>query len=126
MDTPSEIKYSSPPNVGRERPHLPVGSTTEYAIHNMTADIDSNDFDNELAELIVAVLNLDIDPAEIDPHAPLYGDEGLGLDSIDVLELSLAISKQYGIQLRSDDENRAQIFASLRNLGDYIQQHRIK
>ena len=93
---------------------------------NTPGDINKSKFEQELAQLIIAALNLDTNPAEISPHAPLYGDEGLGIDSIDVLEISLALSKQYGIQLRSDDENNAEIFASLRNLGNYIQQHRTK
>lgn len=79
----------------------------------------------DLAQLIVATLNLEVAAAEIDPAAPLYR-EGLGLDSIDVLELALAISKTYGLQLRSDDENNLKIFSSLRNLNRHIQQHRTK
>lgn len=77
----------------------------------------------ELARLIVATLNLEVAAAEITPTAPLYG-EGLGLDSIDVLELALAISKTYRFQLRSDDESNLQIFSSLRSLNRHIQQHR--
>ena len=79
----------------------------------------------ELAQLIVATLNLEVAAAEIDPAAPLYR-EGLGLDSIDVLELALAISKTYGIRLRSDDENNQKIFSSLRSLNRHIQQSRAK
>ena len=79
----------------------------------------------ELARLIVATLNLEVTAAEIDPAAPLYR-EGLGLDSIDVLELALAISKTYGLQLRSDDENNLKIFSSLNSLNRHIQQHRTK
>jgi len=79
----------------------------------------------QLAQLIVTTLNLDVTAAEISPTAALYR-EGLGLDSIDVLELSLAISRTYGLQLRSDDENNLQIFSSLRNLNQHIQQHRNK
>jgi acyl carrier protein len=79
----------------------------------------------ELAQLLVAVLNLEIDPTEIDPIAPLYGT-GLGLDSIDILEIALAISKTHGVRLRTDDENNRKIFSSLRSLNDYIQQHRAK
>jgi acyl carrier protein len=78
-----------------------------------------------LARLIVVTLNLEIAAADIDPAAPLYR-EGLGLDSIDVLELALAISKTYGLQLRSDDENNLKIFSSLRSLNQHIQQHRTK
>jgi len=79
----------------------------------------------ELAELIVATLNLEVQASEIDPEASLYG-EGLGLDSIDVLEIALAISKTYGFKLRSDDEENGKIFSSLRSLTRHIQQHRVK
>ncbi len=79
----------------------------------------------EFAQLIVATLNLEIEAAEINPAAPLYGDR-LGLDSIDVLELALAISKTYGLQLHSDDDNNLKIFNSLRSLNRHIQQHRTK
>ncbi len=78
----------------------------------------------ELAQLLVDSLNLDgVDPAEIDPEARLFG-EGLGLDSIDALELALAISKKYGFQLRSDSDENRRIFASLRALSAHIEQHR--
>jgi acyl carrier protein len=80
----------------------------------------------ELARLIVVALNLeDVKPEEIDPEAPLYG-EGLGLDSIDVLEMSLAISKAYGVQLRSDDPDNDKIFRSLRSLSAYVRSRRAK
>jgi acyl carrier protein len=78
-----------------------------------------------LAELIVATLNLETRAAEINPEAPLYG-AGLGLDSIDILEIALAISKTYGIRLRSDDENNQKIFSSLRSLNQHIQKLRAK
>jgi len=76
-----------------------------------------------LAELIVTTLNLEKRPSEIDPEAPLYG-AGLGLDSIDILEIALAVSKAYGIRLRSDDGNNQKIFSSLRSLNQHIQQFR--
>jgi acyl carrier protein len=79
--------------------------------------------EKELAQLIVTSLNLEVSADEIEPEAPLYG-EGLGLDSIDILELSLAISKTYGVQLKSDDADNSKIFSSLRNLNQHIQQHR--
>lgn len=79
----------------------------------------------ELAGLIVTTLNLDVQPADIDPTAALYG-EGLGLDSIDILEVALAISKAYGVKLRSDQENSRSVFGSLRSLHQHIQQHRTK
>jgi acyl carrier protein len=77
----------------------------------------------ELAELVVATLNLEQSAESLDPDAPLFGDEGLGLDSIDVLEIALAISKRYGFQLRSDDENNKQIFASLKALTEHVALH---
>ena len=79
----------------------------------------------ELAQLIVKTLNLELQAADIDPNAPLYKD-GLGLDSIDVLEIALAVSKIYGIRLRSDDGNNQKIFRSLRELSRHIQQFRAK
>lgn len=77
----------------------------------------------ELARLIVSALNLEVLAEDIDPEAPLYGD-GLGLDSIDILELALAVSRAYGIKLRSDDENNRKIFSSLRSLNRHIRQRR--
>lgn len=78
----------------------------------------------ELAALLVESLNLDdTDPASIDPEAPLF-NAGLGLDSIDALELALAISKRYGFQLRSDNDDNRRIFASLRALSAHVEQHR--
>jgi len=77
----------------------------------------------ELARLIVLTLNLDAVPAEIDPLTPLYG-EGLGLDSIDMLEIALAVSQQYGVKLRADDKNNTAIFSSLRALNGFIQAER--
>ncbi|MBK6597097.1 MAG: acyl carrier protein [Proteobacteria bacterium] len=80
--------------------------------------------EQELAALIVQALNLEtVAPGDIDPEQPLFG-EGLGLDSIDALELALEISKRYGFQMRSDDENNRQIFASLRALASHIAAHR--
>ena len=80
--------------------------------------------ERELAQLLVESLNLeDVDPAAIDPEAALFGD-GLGLDSIDALELALAVSKQYGFQLRSDSEENRRIFGSLRALSAHVEQHR--
>jgi len=79
--------------------------------------------EKELAQLIVTSLNLEVAADKIDPDAPLYG-EGLGLDSIDILELSLAISKTYGVQLKSDDADNNRIFSSLRSLNEHIQKHR--
>lgn len=73
----------------------------------------------EVAALIVEALNLPVQPEDIVPEDPLYGD-GLGLDSIDMLEIALVVSKRYGFQLKSDNENNQQIFASLRTLTAHI------
>jgi acyl carrier protein len=77
----------------------------------------------EIAALLVEALNLDIAPESIDPDAPLYG-EGLGLDSIDILEVALVVSQRYGFQLRSDDEDNVRIFKSLASLSDHIAANR--
>ena len=78
----------------------------------------------QLAELLVESLNLEgVDAAGIDPEAALFG-AGLGLDSIDALELSLAISKKYGFQLRSDNDDNRRIFGSLRALSAHVEQHK--
>jgi acyl carrier protein len=78
-----------------------------------------------LARLIVETLGLETPAEQIDPQAPLYG-EGLGLDSIDILEMSLAISKAYGVQLRSDDPDNTRIYRSLRGLAEHVCARRTK
>ncbi|MEP7057662.1 MAG: phosphopantetheine-binding protein [Caldimonas sp.] len=77
------------------------------------------DLQREVAALLVEALNLDVAADSIDPSAPLYG-EGLGLDSIDILEVALVVSQRYGFQLRSDDEDNVRIFASLASLAEHI------
>ncbi len=77
----------------------------------------------QLAQLIVKTLNLEVPAVEIEPLAPLYG-EGLGLDSIDMLEIALAVSQQFGVKLRADDKNNLEIFSSLRSLNGFIQAQR--
>jgi acyl carrier protein len=81
--------------------------------------------ESKLAALIVEALNLELKPQEVDPGAPLYRD-GLGLDSIDILEIALVISKTYGVQLKADDAENVRIFGSLRSLNEHLQQHRTK
>lgn len=79
---------------------------------------------HELATLVVESLNLEtVTPDQIEPDAPLFGGE-LGLDSIDALEIALAVSKRYGFQLRSDNPDNRTIFTSLRALSTHIEQHR--
>ena len=77
----------------------------------------------KVKDLIVRRLKLDIDPKTIQNDAPLFG-EGLGLDSIDILEIALAVSQTYGVKLRADDENNTAIFQSLRRLNQEIQSRR--
>ena len=77
----------------------------------------------EVAALLVDALNLDIAADSIDPEAPLYG-EGLGLDSIDILEVALVVSQRYGFQLRSDDDENVRIFKSLASLAEHVAAHR--
>jgi acyl carrier protein len=77
----------------------------------------------EVAAMIVRELNLEVSATDIRPEDPLYGD-GLGLDSIDILEIALVISKQYGLQIKAESADNFEIFSSLRNLAGYIAQHR--
>lgn len=79
----------------------------------------------EVAELVVSSLNLETPAADIKPDDALYGD-GLGLDSIDILEIALVVSKRYGLQLRADHEDNTAIFQSLRSLSDHIALQRTK
>jgi acyl carrier protein len=79
----------------------------------------------EVADLIVECLNLEVTADEIKPDEPLYG-EGLGLDSIDILEIAMNVSKRYGLELRDDYDNVQHIFNSLRNLTDYIAARRAR
>lgn len=82
-----------------------------------------DDLERDVAALIVSTLQLEVAPEDIPAEERLFG-EGLGLDSIDALELALAISRRYGFELRSDDERNHQIFASLRSLARHVGQNR--
>lgn len=86
---------------------------------------EQSELEREVAELIAEAVNLDISPHQIDPDLPLFHD-GLGLDSIDLLEMALVISKKYGFQLRSDDPDNSRIFSSLRGLASHVAQRRVK
>lgn len=79
----------------------------------------------EVAELVVSALNLEIAAIDVRANEPLYGD-GLGLDSIDILEIALVVSKRYGLELRADHDDNHAIFHSLRSLSDHIASHRTK
>ena len=78
----------------------------------------------EMAQLLVEALNLeDMNAEDIDPQEALFGD-GLGLDSIDALEIALAISQKYGVQMQAEDENTRSAFATLTALTDFVAQHK--
>ena len=79
--------------------------------------------ERELAALFVESLNLETAAADIDASASLFG-EGLGLDSIDILEVALEVSQRYGFQLRSDDQDNQKIFHNMRSLAAHVAQHR--
>jgi len=81
--------------------------------------------EREVATLIVTALNLEVTAGDIAPEDTLFY-EGLGLDSIDALELALEISRSYGFELRAEDEDNNRIFASLRALTDHIESKRVK
>ena len=90
----------------------------------MSAPADANLL-LEVAELVVSALNLEVGAVDVQADEPLYGD-GLGLDSIDILEIALVVSKRYGIQLRAGHDDNHAIFHSLRSLSDHIAAHRIQ
>ncbi|MEY2697208.1 MAG: hypothetical protein RL333_1346 [Pseudomonadota bacterium] len=81
------------------------------------------DLELEIATLLVESLNLEVMPGEIEPEAPLY-QEGLGLDSIDLLEISVILSKRYGVQIKSDDPEITRIFTCLRSLSSTVLERR--
>jgi acyl carrier protein len=81
------------------------------------------EFEHELKQLIVETLNLERAPDEIAADSPLFV-EGLGLDSIDALEIALAIKKRYGVSAKANDSENLKIFASVRTLAAYISANR--
>ena len=88
--------------------------------------MERNELKTRLKQLLVTGLKLEgVDPESIADTEPIFV-EGLGLDSIDILEIALAVSKTYGFQLRSDDSDNVKIFSSLRSLNEHVQSHRTK
>ncbi|QMT34283.1 phosphopantetheine-binding protein [Conchiformibius steedae DSM 2580] len=84
-----------------------------------------NELQQEIKQLIIDSLGLeDISPADIDSHAPLFGDEGLGLDSVDALELGLAVQKHFGFQLDGENQALRDSFANVAALADFVAQQR--
>ena len=99
--------------------------TFKDTMDNKPATSSTPELQREVAELLIGCLNLEVTADQITIDAPLYG-EGLGLDSIDVLEVALEVSKRYGLQLRSDSADNQHIFSSLRSLSDYIAAQRTR
>lgn len=85
-----------------------------------------NELIDKLKQELIEVLNLEeVQPADIDNNAPLFGDEGLGLDSIDALELIVLLEKNYGIKL-SDPKQGREIFKDMTTMAEYVSKHRTK
>lgn len=88
---------------------------------------EQSDLERKVAQLLVSALDLeDVKSEEIEPTAPLFGPDAdsLGLDSIDALEIALAVNQAYGIELRADDRANSRIFATLRSLSSHIERER--
>jgi acyl carrier protein len=103
-------------------------SVSNLPVSSATATEDSSAMtaaELELCEIIVKTLSLEMTASEVDPMGAIYG-EGLGLDSIDILEISLVISKHYGFQLKSDDQNNKTIYQTVRSLCAHVQANRTK
>lgn len=84
-----------------------------------------SELEQEIKAMIVEELLLDdVRPEDIASDAPLFGNSGLGLDSIDALELVRALDKRFGVRVRAEDEQNKTIFASVKNLAAYVTQHR--
>ena len=97
----------------------------EPLLHTDRSLPDDPAFEGEMAALLVSALQLELAPNDIDSAAPLFG-EGLGLDSIDALELSMAVARDYGVELKSEQARSQQIFASLRSLSRFVAANRTK
>ena len=86
----------------------------------------SETLEEELKELIIEALALeDVGPADIEPEAALFVD-GLGLDSIDALELAMALEERFGVKTGDDPETNQRIFASVRNLATFVDENRLR
>lgn len=97
----------------------------ESTAKSESTSVPQNELEAEVIQLLITSLNLEVNSSEVTADTPLYGD-GLGLDSIDILEIALAVSKRYGFQMRSDDPRNVESFASIRALSLYIAQERTK
>jgi len=101
-----------------------IASTLLNAGHQLRVGVEKTVEEQQLAELIVEVLNLeDIDAGDIEPDDNLF-DGGLGLDSIDALEIAVAVSQNYGVHIKAEDEETKVVFRSLRSLSQFISEQR--
>lgn len=98
--------------------------TNPSSVTTVNAELEL-ELEREVAQLIVSALNLEVAPESIEADSDLYG-EGLGLDSIDILEIALVVSKQYGIQIKTEGDDNFVVFKSLRSLSAYIAAKRTK
>jgi acyl carrier protein len=98
-------------------------SISHNSIH--AADGELERLQREVADLIVTTLNLEVTASELTADQPLFGDKGgLGLDSIDALEIALVIEHRYGAKISSEDEDNDKRFASIRSLAAFIREAR--
>lgn len=104
---------------------IPEVNVTELSMLPVQSQDAQTEAERAVARLMVSALQLEVSAESIEPDMTLFG-EGLGLDSIDALELALAITRAYGFELRSDDERNHQIFTSLRSLTRHIEAHRTR
>ena len=88
--------------------------------------VSRDEIKQKIKVILVERLKLDRSAESIGDAEPLFGPEGLGLDSIDILEVALVVSQRYGFQLRSDDADNVRIFTSLASLTDHIAAHRAR
>ena len=107
--------------------NVPAGQTATMAsVEQAIAGQPMDELERELAQSIIEALGLpDVRVDDLKADTPLYGD-GLGLDSIDILEVALVVSRRYGFELRSDDPENEKIFGSLGSLAGHIRRHRSK
>lgn len=115
-------------NSDRDRTKLQCGDgyRKRKRIVNLIENNRNMELTEELKTKMIEALNLEeMTPADIDDNAPLFGDEGLGLDSIDVLELIVLLERNYGIKI-ADPKQGKEIFASVRTMADYVAANRTK
>ena len=124
-DSQNLSRETLPPAPLRNAPQTDY-SMNFYNMTNPTSAAETNaELEREVARLMVSALNLEVAPESIEADSDLYGD-GLGLDSIDILEIALVVSKQYGIQMKTEGDDNFSIFKSLRSLSAYIAEKRTK